>query len=117
MGSLREWLDEQTLAEETVFISGREFLCLEIDLAERSRLFAEFPDKEKLTDAAVEGLMLCRCVVDPETKEQVVPIAEWKYWRTKGGKFGKLLSTVLRLNGLTGDPVGTEVKNSDATQA
>lgn len=117
MGSLREWLDTQTLNEETVTISGKQFLCVEIDLAERSRLFASFPDKDKLTDAAVEGLMLCRCVLDPETKNQVVQTDEWKYWHGKGARFGKLLSTVLRVNGLTGDPVGAEVKNSDATQA
>lgn len=117
MGSLREWLDTQELSEESVVISGRQFLCVEIDLAERGRLFASFPDKDKLTDGAVEGLMLCRCVLDPDTRQQVVETSEWKYWQSRGAKFGRLLSTVLRINGLTSDAVGTEVKNSEATTA
>lgn len=117
MGSLREWLDEQELREETVYISGKQFLCVEIDRAERSRLIASFPDQEKLTDSVVEGLMLSRCVLDPETRQQIVKEEEWKYWGSRPARFGRLWSSVAKLNGLLGNDVGTEVKNSDATTA
>lgn len=111
--SLREWLDAQVPAEEIVVVRGKEFLVVEIDLAERSELFAKFDGK--LTDETVEGLLLCRCVLDPATRQPLVPLEEYAYWRSKPTSFAKLLGAALRLNGMTVDPVQAALKNSDAT--
>ena len=111
MSDLRAWLDACELAEETITVKGRKFLVIELDLAERGRLFSDYhKGKGEISNEKAEGLLLCRCVLDPETRQQVVPCEEWKYWQSKGTQFSKLLRAVLRLNGLQDDPVDDEVK-------
>lgn len=112
--TLRQWLDEQEPSEETVTIKGKQFLVVELDLAERGRLIAEHSGGKEVTDRMIEGLMLSRCVLDPETREQLVPCEEWEYWMKKGSKFSTLLARVLAVNGLKEDPVEDELKNSEA---
>ena len=117
MSSLRDWLDEQTLQEELVSVRGRKLLVVEIDLAERSRLFATLAEKTggKLTNQVIEGAMLARCVCDPETREQIVPTEDFDYWQKKGSSFSDVLNAALRVNGLRRDDVEDELKNSDTT--
>lgn len=116
MSDLREWLDQQQPAEELVTVRGKQFLIVELDLAQRARLFAENVKDADKSDTVIECLLLSRCVLDPSTREQLVPTADWKYWQTKPSGLSALLAAVLRVNGLRGDdPVETEAKNLDAT--
>lgn len=109
MSDLKAWLDDQKLSEELVTVRGRQFLVVELNLAERGRLFAD--GSGELANDKAEGLLLSRCVLDPETREQLVETKDWKYWSDKGASFAPLLRAVLRINGLADDTVGDEVKN------
>lgn len=111
MSELREWLDHCVLAEELVTVKGRQFLVVELDMAARSRLFADNADGGELTNAKIEGLVLSRCVLDPATREQVVPTDQWQYWATKGCSFSALLVAAFRLNNLSHNAVDDEVKS------
>lgn len=116
MSELRAWLESVGLTEETVTIKGKEFLVTEIDMAERGRLFAKFAKTDsEITNGMVEGLMMSRCVLDPATREQLVPCEQWQVWQAKGCTFAPLLRRVLAVNGMGTDEVEDERKNSDAT--
>jgi len=116
--SLRERLEAKKLEQSEITIRGERFTVLELDRAERSRTFAECRDKSgKSNWAKLEGVMLSKCVREPETSAAVYGPDEWQAWDKLGsGMTGPLFGEIMRLNGLDDQDVGREVKNSDTTE-
>jgi hypothetical protein len=106
MSSLRDWLDSQELATETVKIAGHEFLAKEISLSQRGRLLAGHADDG---DEVIELVLVAASICDPATGEPIEP--DYKYWQTKGAKFSPLIAAAVRVNGLDSDATEDEVKN------
>lgn len=117
MTSLRERLEAKPLQQSIITIQGERFSVVEIDRAERARKFADCTTPKGDRDfVKLEGVMLSRCVSDPEADESVYSEDEWKKWDTLGSSFtGPLMAEVMRLNGMDNQDVGREVKNSDTT--
>lgn len=115
--SLKDWLesDEAGLREERVPIRGKDFLVVEIDLAERSRLLADAAANGGLSNDKAEGVLMARCICDPETKEPLIDTKHWEKWKAKGSSFSPLLERVLVLNGFKNDEAEEALKNSDTT--
>jgi len=117
MTTLRERLEAKTLEQIVITIRGERFTVVELDRAERARMFADCRDKQgKVKTELLEGTMLSRCVRDPDTDTEIYSAAEWEKWDAVGsGITGPLFAEVMRQNGLDNDDVGREIKNSDTT--
>ena len=117
MSSLRERLEAKPLQQIVVTVRGERFTVVEIDRAERSRISAACVDKHGKRDfEMLEGMLLSRCVRDPDTDTEVYSVEEWSKWNALGsGTTGPLMAEVMKLNGLDNEDVGREVKNSDTT--
>lgn len=117
--SLRERLEAKGLERSTITVRNEKFVVLELDRAERSRIFADCRDKAgKSNFPKLEGVLLSRCVIDPEDETPVYPVEQWRDWDKLGsGYTGPLFGEVMRLNGLDDQDVGRELKNSDTTDS
>ena len=115
MSSLREWLEQQQPDERIVSCKGRKFKVVESNMAERSRVLAAHAKNGHLDNADAEALLMCLSVHDPDSGERVVEPSDFQVWKNAGLGFAPLLRSVLDVNGMSGDDVEDEVKNSGAT--
>jgi len=115
MSNLRERLEKRSNPETVLTIDGERFLVVGLSRSERARQFAKCRDKSgKVNTERIEGEMLCLCVRDPDTREQV--FTDWSAWDNLPAQItGPLMAEIMQINGMDKDDVGREVKNSDAT--
>lgn len=105
------------MQQAIITIHVERFAVVEIDRAERSRKFAECTSKSGDRDfAKLEGVLMSRCVRDPDTGDEVYSEDDWRKWDALGsGTTGPLMAEVMRLNGMDNQDIGREVKNFDTT--
>ena len=115
--SLRERLQAKGLPESTITVSGEKFLIVGLSRSSRSSLFASCKKADGKSDVnKLESMLLSKCVLDPESREQVFGVDECSQWDGLPASItGPLMAEIMKLNGLDDDDVGREVKNSDTT--
>jgi hypothetical protein len=100
--------------EMVVTVYDERFLLRGMRRSERSQVYADSQGKDGKTDfAKLEGLVLTKCVLDPESKEQA--IEDWTQWGDVPACItGPLIGQLMKLNGFDNDDLG-KVKNSETT--
>lgn len=103
--SLKAWIEESSLASESVTVCGQTFLVKELDLLTRSETM-----KANAADLEIECRLLAACVYDPESDQPVE--ADWTWWKAAGQQVASpLIAACLRVNGLNRDEVAEAVKS------
>lgn len=112
--SLRDKLLSAKPKEVLVTADGLDFLVVGLTKTERSTLFFDAKGQSKNIDPGkVENAFLTQCVLDPDSREQVMAGEEWD--ALPASITGALFAEVMRLNGLDNEDVGRVVKKSEAT--
>lgn len=116
--SLLERLKAKQIKTETVSLDGETVKVVGMSKSERGEVFAACRNRKgKLDNEKLEGLMLARCLRDPETGERIATDDQWKEFDSMPAHVtAPAVASVMRVCGLDQQDLG-DPKDSDSTES